>query len=101
MRLCAPRLHLEGSIPPHSGCTDGAREWKSDGAPSRVPSTIGPMKRVHPSPFALRSTSPHDTEPDIIYVFATKGGATTNPDWYHNLTAAGEGSVERGPRHTR
>jgi len=29
---------------------------------------------------------PHDTEPDIIYVFATKGGAPTNPDWYHNLT---------------
>src|SRR2546429_9205592 len=39
---------------------------------------------------------PHDTEPDIIYVFATKGGAPTHPDWYHNLTAAGDGSVERG-----
>jgi len=39
---------------------------------------------------------PHDTEPDSIYVFATKGGAATNPDWYHNLTTAGDGSVERG-----
>ena len=39
---------------------------------------------------------PHDTEPDIIYVFATKAGAPTNPDWYHNLAAAGDGSVERG-----
>ncbi len=39
---------------------------------------------------------PHDTEPDVIYVFATKAGAPTNPDWYHNLTAAGDGSVERG-----
>ena len=39
---------------------------------------------------------PHDTEPDIIYVFATKGGAPTNPDWYYNLAAAGAGSVERG-----
>jgi deazaflavin-dependent oxidoreductase (nitroreductase family) len=39
---------------------------------------------------------PHDTERDIIYVFATKGGAPTNPDWYYNLTAAGDGSVERG-----
>jgi deazaflavin-dependent oxidoreductase (nitroreductase family) len=39
---------------------------------------------------------PHGTEPDITYVFASKGGAPTNPDWYHNLTAAGEGSVERG-----
>ena len=41
---------------------------------------------------------PHDTEPDIIYVFATKAGAPTNPDWYHNLTAAGDGSVERGTK---
>ena len=39
---------------------------------------------------------PHDTDDHIIYVFATKGGAPTNPDWYYNLTAAGEGSVERG-----
>ena len=39
---------------------------------------------------------PHDTEPDIIYVFATKGGAPTNPDWYHNMAAAGDGTVERG-----
>jgi deazaflavin-dependent oxidoreductase (nitroreductase family) len=33
---------------------------------------------------------------DRIYVFATKGGAPTNPDWYYNLTTAGEGRVERG-----
>jgi deazaflavin-dependent oxidoreductase (nitroreductase family) len=39
---------------------------------------------------------PDETEPDIIYVFATKGGAPTDPDWYRNLTAAGDGSVERG-----
>src|SRR6266446_880973 len=39
---------------------------------------------------------PHDTDLDSIYVFATKGGAPTNPDWYDNLTAAGDGSVELG-----
>jgi deazaflavin-dependent oxidoreductase (nitroreductase family) len=39
---------------------------------------------------------PDDTDPDKIYVFATKGGAPTNPDWYRNLTAATGGSVERG-----
>ena len=39
---------------------------------------------------------PHETDPDRIYVFATKGGAPTNPDWYYNLTAAGDGSLERG-----
>ena len=49
--------------------------------------------REHVSPMMYL---PHETEPDIIYVFATKGGAPTNPDWYYNLTAAGDGSVERG-----
>jgi deazaflavin-dependent oxidoreductase (nitroreductase family) len=39
---------------------------------------------------------PHSTDQDIIYVFATKAGAPANPDWYYNLTAAGDGSVERG-----
>src|SRR6478736_3456076 len=38
---------------------------------------------------------PHDSDADVIYVFATKGGAPTHPDWYRNLTAAGDGSIER------
>jgi deazaflavin-dependent oxidoreductase (nitroreductase family) len=29
-----------------------------------------------------------------MYVFASKGGAPTNPDWYRNLTAAGRAAVE-------
>ena len=39
---------------------------------------------------------PHETNPDSIYVFASKAGAPTNPDWYANLTAAGDGTVELG-----
>jgi deazaflavin-dependent oxidoreductase (nitroreductase family) len=39
---------------------------------------------------------PHGTEPDTIYIFATRAGAPSNPDWYYNLTAAGDGTVERG-----
>jgi deazaflavin-dependent oxidoreductase (nitroreductase family) len=39
---------------------------------------------------------PNDDDPDTIYVFATKGGAPTNPDWYYNLIAASEAIVERG-----
>jgi deazaflavin-dependent oxidoreductase (nitroreductase family) len=39
---------------------------------------------------------PDDDDSNTIYVFATKGGAPTNPDWYHNLVAASEGTVERG-----
>jgi deazaflavin-dependent oxidoreductase (nitroreductase family) len=33
---------------------------------------------------------------DGIYVFASKAGAPSHPDWYYNLVAAGEGTVERG-----
>src|SRR5690348_7939863 len=33
---------------------------------------------------------------DTIYVFASKAGAPSNPDWYYNLTARGEGTVELG-----
>lgn len=37
-----------------------------------------------------------ETDPAVIYVFATKGGAPTNPDWYRNLLAAGTATVEVG-----
>jgi deazaflavin-dependent oxidoreductase (nitroreductase family) len=37
-----------------------------------------------------------DTEPATIYVFATKAGAPTNPDWYENLTSSGRGEAEVG-----
>jgi deazaflavin-dependent oxidoreductase (nitroreductase family) len=37
-----------------------------------------------------------DNDPDRIYVFASKGGAPSNPDWYHNLIEAGAASVEVG-----
>jgi deazaflavin-dependent oxidoreductase (nitroreductase family) len=39
---------------------------------------------------------PDEGDEDAIYVFASKGGAPSNPDWYYNLTSAGEGTVERG-----
>jgi deazaflavin-dependent oxidoreductase (nitroreductase family) len=39
---------------------------------------------------------PNDADPNVVYVFATRGGTPVNPDWYYNLTAEGEGSVERG-----
>jgi deazaflavin-dependent oxidoreductase (nitroreductase family) len=37
-----------------------------------------------------------DKDADAIYVFASKAGAPSNPDWYYNLTAAGEATVKRG-----
>ena len=39
---------------------------------------------------------PDETDDSIIYVFATKQGEPSNPDWYYNLTTAGEGLIEGG-----
>ena len=37
-----------------------------------------------------------DQDADTIYVFASKAGAPSHPDWYHNLLAAGSSTVEVG-----
>ena len=34
---------------------------------------------------------------DRLLIFASKGGAPTNPDWYHNLVAHPKVTVEVGP----
>lgn len=33
---------------------------------------------------------------DKMFIFASKGGAPTNPDWYHNLVAHPQATVEVG-----
>ncbi len=35
-------------------------------------------------------------EGDHLYIFASKGGAPTNPDWYHNMLAHPDVTVELG-----
>ncbi len=42
------------------------------------------------------SALPDPDDPDTVYVFASKAGAPENPQWYHNLVAAGSGSIEIG-----
>jgi deazaflavin-dependent oxidoreductase (nitroreductase family) len=37
-----------------------------------------------------------ESDPATIYVFASKAGAPTHPDWYRNLIAAGRAEVELG-----
>ena len=32
----------------------------------------------------------------VMYIFGSKGGAPTHPDWYRNLIAAGQATVEVG-----
>jgi deazaflavin-dependent oxidoreductase (nitroreductase family) len=39
---------------------------------------------------------PDGGDHDVIYIFASKAGAPTDPDWYHNLVAAGQTTVEVG-----
>jgi deazaflavin-dependent oxidoreductase (nitroreductase family) len=48
-------------------------------------------ERVSPAMFL-----PDENDPGTIYVFASKGGAPTHPEWYRNLLAAGTGEVEVG-----
>ena len=45
-----------------------------------------------------RNTNPvmYLADGDRLLVFATKGGAPTNPDWHHNLIAHPEVTVEVG-----
>jgi len=38
----------------------------------------------------------HETEPDVIYVFASRAGAPVNPDWYYNLVANPHARIEVG-----
>src|SRR4051794_41939706 len=37
-----------------------------------------------------------ESDPDTIYVFASKAGAPTHPEWYRNLMASGRGRAETG-----
>ena len=40
----------------------------------------------------------YQADGDNHVVFASKGGAPTNPDWYHNLVANPRGSIEVGDK---
>jgi deazaflavin-dependent oxidoreductase (nitroreductase family) len=61
------------------------------GAPVVLLTTTGArtgQKRVHPLVGLV--------DDGTLYVFASKAGAPTNPDWYHNLVAHPEVEVEFG-----
>jgi deazaflavin-dependent oxidoreductase (nitroreductase family) len=63
-----------------------------DGAPMVLLTTRGAKTgtaRVNPL-----AALPGDA--DVLYVFASKGGAPTNPDWFHNLLAHPDVEVEFG-----
>jgi deazaflavin-dependent oxidoreductase (nitroreductase family) len=70
---------------------DGVVGGQFEGAPLLLLTTTG-AKSGQPrvAPMMYRP------EGDRLYVFASKAGAPTNPDWYHNLVANPEVSVEVG-----
>jgi deazaflavin-dependent oxidoreductase (nitroreductase family) len=49
--------------------------------------------REHVSPMMYLAD---DGDANTIYVFGSKAGAPTHPDWYYNLTSAGLARVEVG-----
>lgn len=63
-----------------------------EGAPLLLLTTTGAksgQQRVHPVMYML--------DDGTVYVFASKGGAPSNPAWFHNLLAHPNVIVEIGP----
>jgi deazaflavin-dependent oxidoreductase (nitroreductase family) len=62
-----------------------------EGAPMVLLTTIGAKSgKVRVNPVMYRNDGGR------MYVFASKAGAPTNPDWYHNMVANPEMSIEVG-----
>ena len=57
---------------------------------------VNPMMYLAAADIAASDDQGSGTEGDRIYVFASKAGAPTNPDWFHNLVANPQVTVERG-----
>ena len=70
---------------------DGKVGGPFEGAPMVLLTTTGAKT-------GQRRTSPvvHGTDGDRIFVIASKAGADTNPDWFHNLVANPTVTVELG-----
>ena len=70
---------------------DGKLGGNFEGAPVLLLHTTGAKsgeERVNPMMYLEQAVD--------IFVFASKAGAPTNPDWYHNLVAHPEVKVEFG-----
>jgi deazaflavin-dependent oxidoreductase (nitroreductase family) len=70
---------------------EGRLGGQFEGAPMLLLTTTGAKSgktRVNPMMYLV--------DDGTIHVFASKAGAPTNPDWYHNLVAHPEVTVELG-----
>jgi deazaflavin-dependent oxidoreductase (nitroreductase family) len=64
-----------------------------EGAPVLLLTTTGAKSgQARTSPMMYLASD----DPKRVYVFASKAGAPTNPDWYHNLVANPTVTVELG-----
>jgi deazaflavin-dependent oxidoreductase (nitroreductase family) len=82
----------------------GGRPSSFDGAPVLLLTTTGAKS-------GQRRTSPmmylaDESDPQVVYIFASAAGADKNPDWYHNIVGhpealiveIGEATVAATPR---
>ncbi|WP_141014946.1 nitroreductase/quinone reductase family protein [Nocardioides sambongensis] len=73
---------------------DGRVGGPFEGAPMVVVHHVGRKSgEARTNPMMYR---PDPDDADTVYVFASAAGAPKNPDWYHNLVAAGRARIERG-----
>ena len=73
---------------------DGKVSGQFEGAPLLLLNTIGAKSgQPRTSPMMYLAD---ETDDQRVYVFASKAGMPTNPDWYHNLKANPDVSVEVG-----
>ena len=77
-------------------------EFRANGGKVGGPFEGAPLLLLHStgakSGQARVSPTMYLADGDNLVVFASKGGADTNPDWYHNLVANPRASVEVGDR---
>jgi deazaflavin-dependent oxidoreductase (nitroreductase family) len=85
-RLCLKQKGIE-EFRSNGGKVGGPFE----GAPLLLLTTIGARS-------GMTRTTPvmYLPDKDRLIIFATKAGASTNPDWYHNLVAHPKATVEVG-----
>jgi deazaflavin-dependent oxidoreductase (nitroreductase family) len=72
---------------------EGRLSGQFEGAPMVLLTTTG-AKTGNPRTSPMMYL-PDEANPDRVFVFASKAGAPTNPDWYHNLVANPTVTVER------
>jgi deazaflavin-dependent oxidoreductase (nitroreductase family) len=76
--------------------TGGKVGGSYEGAPLLLLTTTGARSgRPHTTPLIYLEDGPFE-DGGRLAVFATKGGAPRNPDWYHNLVALPDATIELG-----